>query len=85
MRDQILDNAGFEPGVSLVDVGCGNGLIAFGALDRGAGRVVFADVSEPLLDESRSIAGELEVLDRCEFVCLRPTISPRSPTARSTW
>ncbi len=68
MRDQILDNAGFEPGLSLLDVGCGNGLVAFGALERGAGRVVFADISETLLDECRSIAAELEVLDRCVFV-----------------
>jgi arsenite methyltransferase len=67
-RDRILDNAAFEAGETLLDVGCGNGLVAFGALERGAGRVVFADISEPLLDECRSIAAELAVLDRCEFV-----------------
>lgn len=67
-RDRVLDNAGLERGETLVDVGCGNGLIAFGALDRGAGRVVFADVSAPLLDESRTLAGELGALERCEFL-----------------
>jgi arsenite methyltransferase len=67
-RDRILDNAAFEAGETLLDVGCGNGLVAFGALERGAGRVVFADISEPLLDECRSIAAELGVVDRCEFV-----------------
>jgi arsenite methyltransferase len=67
-RDRILDNAGFEAGQSLLDVGCGNGLVAFGALERGAGRVVFADISEQLLDECRSIAAELALLDRCAFV-----------------
>jgi arsenite methyltransferase len=67
-RDRILDNAALEPGESLLDVGCGNGLVAFGALERAAGRVVFADISEPLLDECRSIATDLGVLERCEFV-----------------
>jgi arsenite methyltransferase len=67
-RDRILDNAALEAGETLLDVGCGNGLVAFGALGRGAERVVFADVSEPLLDECRAIAGDLDLLDRCEFV-----------------
>ena len=52
----------------LLDVGCGNGLVAFGAAERGAGRIVFADVSQPLLEESRSIADDLGVAERCEFV-----------------
>jgi SAM-dependent methyltransferase len=55
-------------GETLLDVGCGNGLIAFGALARDAGRVVFADVSEPLLEECRETADGLDVLDRCSFV-----------------
>jgi arsenite methyltransferase len=67
-RARILDNAELEPGETLLDVGCGNGLVAFGALERGAGRVVFADVSQPLLDESRTIAADLGVVERCEFV-----------------
>jgi arsenite methyltransferase len=67
-RDRILDNAALEAGETLLDVGCGNGLVAFGALERGASRVVFADISEPLLDECRTIAAGLGVLDRCEFV-----------------
>jgi arsenite methyltransferase len=67
-RERILDNAAFAAGEALLDVGCGNGLVAFGALERGAGRVVFADISEALLGESRELAGELGALDRCEFV-----------------
>jgi arsenite methyltransferase len=67
-RERILDNASFGSGETLLDVGCGNGLVAFGALARGAGQVVFADVSQPLLDESRAIAADLGVLDRCRFV-----------------
>jgi arsenite methyltransferase len=67
-RERILDNAALERGETLLDAGCGNGLVAFGALERGAGRVVFTDVSEPLLAESRSLAAELGVLELCEFV-----------------
>ena len=67
-RDRILDNAELRAGETLLDVECGNGLVAFGAIARGAARALFADISQPLLDECRSIAAELEVLDRCELV-----------------
>ena len=68
VRDEVLANAGELAGRILLDVGCGDGLIAFGALERGAREVVFADVSTDLLDESRRIAAELGALDRCRFV-----------------
>ena len=67
-RERILDNAELEAGETLLDVGCGNGLVAFGALERGAGRVVFADVSPSLLEESRAIATDLGLAESCEFV-----------------
>jgi ubiquinone/menaquinone biosynthesis C-methylase UbiE len=64
IRDRVLGNAAIEPGDTLLDVGCGDGLIAFGALQRGA-RVVFSDVSQELLDVCREIAAGDE---RCAFV-----------------
>jgi ubiquinone/menaquinone biosynthesis C-methylase UbiE len=64
IRDRVLDNASIEPGDTLLDVGCGDGLIAFGALQRGS-RVVFSDVSQELLDVCREIAAGDE---RCTFV-----------------
>jgi arsenite methyltransferase len=67
-RDRILDNAALAVGETLLDDGCVNGLVAFGALERGAGRVLFADISEPLLEECRTIAGELGLIDRSEFL-----------------
>jgi arsenite methyltransferase len=67
-RDRVLDRAALREGETLLDVGCGDGLIAFGALERGAGTVIFSDISQDLLDESRRLAGELDVLDRCRFV-----------------
>jgi arsenite methyltransferase len=68
VRERVLDNAYFDADDVLLDVGCGNGLIAFGALERGARRVVFADVSEALLDDCRELAADAGLADRCEFV-----------------
>ncbi len=68
VRDKVLDRAGFVAGESLLDVGCGEGLIGFGALDRGAGHVVFSDISQDLLDVCGETADALGVSDRCSFV-----------------
>jgi arsenite methyltransferase len=68
MRDRVLDQALLREADTLLDVGCGDGLIAFGALERGAGLVIFSDISQDLLDKSEQLAEELGVLDRCRFV-----------------
>ena len=67
-RERVLDNAGPLEGKTLLDVGCGEGLIGFGALERGAGTVVFSDISEDLLDFCREAAEELGVSERCRFL-----------------
>jgi len=64
----VLDRAQVRAGEDLLDVGCGEGLIAFGALERGAGTVTFSDISSDLLDFCRQAAKDLGVLDRCRFV-----------------
>jgi arsenite methyltransferase len=66
----VLENADVHEGDVVLDVGAGNGLIGFGALELvgGSGRVIFSDVSEDLLDECRRIADELGVADRCDFL-----------------
>src|SRR5439155_6955206 len=67
-REKVLDRAGLVEGETLLDVGCGEGLIGFGALERGAGHVVFSDVSNDLLDFCREAAEAAGVADRCSFV-----------------
>jgi arsenite methyltransferase len=67
-RDRVLDRADVREGETLLDVGCGEGLIGFGALERGAGMVIFSDISADLLDFCRDAANDLGVLDRCRFV-----------------
>jgi ubiquinone/menaquinone biosynthesis C-methylase UbiE len=70
VRDRVLGSAALSEGDTLLDVGAGDGLIAFGALERvgDGGRVIFSDVSQDLLDHSRLLAEEMGVAQRCRFV-----------------
>jgi arsenite methyltransferase len=70
VRDRVLDRAEIREGDVVLDVGAGDGLIAFGALDRVGprGHVVFSDVSQDLLDVSAALAEEAGVRRRCSFV-----------------
>jgi ubiquinone/menaquinone biosynthesis C-methylase UbiE len=70
VRDAVLKRADLHAGDTLLDVGAGDGLIAFGALDRvgAAGRVILADISQPLLDHARRLAQDMGVSERCSFV-----------------
>jgi SAM-dependent methyltransferase len=70
IRERVLDDARIGPGAKVLDVGAGDGLIGFGALDRvgPAGRVVFSDISPALVDTCREAARALGVQDRCGFL-----------------
>lgn len=54
IRDRILADARVADGDVLLDVGAGDGLIAFGALPfvGETGTVIFSDISQDLLDHS---------------------------------
>ncbi|MCO8270413.1 methyltransferase domain-containing protein [Actinoplanes sp. TRM 88003] len=66
-REEVLDRAALAPTDTVLDVGAGTGLIAFGALDRLGpdGHVIFSDVSEAGLEECRKRAGDDK---RCSFL-----------------
>lgn len=68
--DRVLDGARLEPGMTLVDVGAGAGLVAFRAIERvgSALRVILTDISEPLLRHARQLATERGVQGQCTFV-----------------
>jgi arsenite methyltransferase len=92
VRDAVLDRARLRPDDTLLDVGAGDGLIAFGALERlgTSGRVIFSDISQDLLDHCRRAATAEGLADRCRFVlaaadCLDgvPDASADAVTTRS--
>lgn len=70
VRERVLSNSGLASGETLLDVGCGDGLIAFGALERVGedGSVIFCDISGDLLEHDRALAEQLGVTYRCRFV-----------------
>ena len=70
VRDTVLQNARISQGNILLDVGCGDGLIAFGAIPLVGerGKVIFCDISQNLLDHCRALAQKMGVLDRCQFL-----------------
>ncbi len=67
IRDTVLDKAQLRPDDTLLDVGAGDGLIAFGALERlgPLGHVIFSDISQDMLDHCRVTATAEGLLDRC--------------------
>jgi ubiquinone/menaquinone biosynthesis C-methylase UbiE len=69
VRDTVLDKAKLRPGDTVLDVGAGDGLIAFGALNRLGpyGQVIFSDISQDLLDHCSAAAAAEGQLDRCRF------------------
>jgi arsenite methyltransferase len=70
IRDRVLENARIRSGDVVLDVGAGDGLIAFGAVERvgSDGSVLFSDVSPDLLRHARSVATDLGYRDRVSFV-----------------
>ncbi len=69
VRDKVLANCALMGDETLLDVGCGDGLIGFGALDQfDVGRVLFSDISQDLLDHVAGLAAEMGVLESCSFI-----------------
>ncbi|MEJ2710853.1 MAG: methyltransferase domain-containing protein [Anaerolineales bacterium] len=65
VRDKILDRAGLREGETLLDVGCGDGLIGFGALQRvPSSQVIFSDISAELLGRVETLAEQMQVTER---------------------
>jgi arsenite methyltransferase len=70
VRDKVLDSAKLQGGETLLDVGTGDGLIAFGAIEKVGpnGKVIFSDISKPLLEVCQQYATEVNVIDRSQFL-----------------
>lgn len=69
VRDTVLSHVDLSEGDTLLDVGCGDGLISFGALDKfDQSQVIFSDISDDLLKHAEALAQDMQVRDRCQFV-----------------
>ncbi len=69
VRDKVLSHINVGENQTLLDVGCGDGLIAFGALEKFEScRVIFSDISEDLLNHVQGLMQEMNLQDRCQFV-----------------
>lgn len=68
VRERLYKSADLKEGETVLDVGTGEGIIGFGALDTPDTRVIFSDISEPLVELCREIATATGVADRCDFV-----------------
>jgi ubiquinone/menaquinone biosynthesis C-methylase UbiE len=68
--NRVLDGAQLAEGMTLVDVGAGEGLVAFSAIDRigPSLRVTLTDVSEPMLRYAESLAKQRNVHSQCTFL-----------------
>src|SRR5689334_21508504 len=69
VRDRVLTLANVGEDDILLDVGCGDGLIGFGALEKAeTSKVIFSDISQDLLDHASALARETGADHRCQFL-----------------
>jgi arsenite methyltransferase len=70
VRDRVLEAAGSLDGATLLDVGCGDGLIGLRALDLVGpnGTVIFADISDALIEHCRETVRARGALEGARFV-----------------
>lgn len=74
VRDRILNRVRLDDDCTLLDVGAGDGLIAFGALAQSPScRVIFSDISQDLLNHTESLSREMGLSERCDFLCASAT------------
>lgn len=63
----IAEALEIEPGDTVIDVGCGSGVLSFVAARLGAERVIGCDLSAPAVDVARENARRLDLEGRVEF------------------
>jgi arsenite methyltransferase len=68
--DRVLEAARLAPGMTLADIGAGEGLIAFRAIERMGHslRILLTDISAPMLRHAESLAIERDVQQQCTFL-----------------
>lgn len=64
-----FEHSGDLSGARVLDVGCGTGRYSIECAKRGASRVVGMDFAPAMIDFSKKIARQMNVADKCEFIC----------------
>lgn len=69
IADRVIHGARLTSGMILADIGSGDGLVAFRAIDRiGRGlQAILTDISAPLLRHAEALARQRNVADQCRF------------------
>jgi len=69
-RERVLDGAKLAEGMTMVDVGTGDGLVAFGAIARVGPslKVILTDISPALLQRAEEVAVQRGVRRQCTFL-----------------
>ncbi len=68
--DRVLDGARLSPGMKLLDIGSGEGVVAFRAIDRVGPdlQVVLTDISRAMLHHAQTVADQRHVNGQCIFL-----------------
>jgi ubiquinone/menaquinone biosynthesis C-methylase UbiE len=68
--DRVLDGVALKQGMTLVDLGAGDGLVGFRAIDRigESLKVIMVDISVPLLKFAEQSANSRGVRQQCTFL-----------------
>ena len=77
--DRVLDGAALGAGMTVVDIGSGEGLVPFRAIERIGPtlRVILTDISAPMLRHAEARAQQLGVHSQCTFVeCGAESLGP---------
>jgi SAM-dependent methyltransferase len=67
--DRVLDAAGLSEGMTLADIGTGDGLVGFRAIERigQSLNVLMTDVSRPMLRYVETLADQRNIRQQCQF------------------
>jgi arsenite methyltransferase len=70
LADRVLDEAKLSPAMLLADIGAGEGLLAFRAIERVGPtlQVVLTDISGPMLRHAEALAVQRGVRSQCRFL-----------------
>lgn len=70
IADRVLDGANLKPGMTLADIGTGDGIVGLRAIERigPSLRVIFSDISPPLLHRAQMQATERAIAQQCTFL-----------------